>query len=186
MARRPHGGPSNTTIGKIEGGIWRPTRGVGDTLEKLDHGLGWAKGSSANVLRGGEPLERDAEKAPAAKDRGDEPVIVHATRVAWRSVNDLAQSPDGDQQRPEKARRAVLVTADVLTDVLLSVNAGPAAKSLIQEMSHRAYELIQEAKEQNSARRSPSECALHALHARSLLVGPSLALLPCGQQCLKS
>lgn len=59
-----NGGPSDTTIGKIEAGVWRPTRAVNQTLAKLDKGLGWAPGSAARILDGGEPtpLTPDADK----------------------------------------------------------------------------------------------------------------------------
>lgn len=53
-----NGGPSDTTLSKIETGEWRPTRGVDQTLEKLDAGLGWQPGSASQVLAGGEPVYR--------------------------------------------------------------------------------------------------------------------------------
>lgn len=50
------GGPTDTTIGKIETGQWRPTRAVSETLEKLEKGLGWNPGDATRILRGEEPL----------------------------------------------------------------------------------------------------------------------------------
>lgn len=49
------GGPTDTTLGKIETKQWRPRRGVDETLQKLDAGLGWVPGSAAAILRGGDP-----------------------------------------------------------------------------------------------------------------------------------
>jgi protein involved in polysaccharide export with SLBB domain len=54
-AIRAAGGPTDTTIGKIESNEWRPTRGVDKTLEKLEKGLGWQPGDAARVLSGDEP-----------------------------------------------------------------------------------------------------------------------------------
>lgn len=51
------GGPTDTTIGKIESGQWRPTRGVDQTLEKLDKGLGWQPGAATRILQGQEPAD---------------------------------------------------------------------------------------------------------------------------------
>jgi hypothetical protein len=51
------GGPTDTTISKIEGNEWRPTRGVDQTLEKLEKGLEWQPGDAARILRGQEPFE---------------------------------------------------------------------------------------------------------------------------------
>lgn len=50
------GGPSDTLQSKIETGAWRPTRGVDETLKKIDAGLEWEVGSASRVLDGGEPL----------------------------------------------------------------------------------------------------------------------------------
>jgi hypothetical protein len=51
------GGPTDTTLGKIETGQWRPTRAVSETLDKLEKGLGWQPGDAARILRGGTPLD---------------------------------------------------------------------------------------------------------------------------------
>lgn len=48
-----NGGPSDTTIGKIEADEWRPRRGVEDTLRKLDDGLEWPPGTAGRILRDG-------------------------------------------------------------------------------------------------------------------------------------
>lgn len=55
-AIRAAGGPTDTTISKIEANEWRPTRGVDKTLEKLEKGLGWQPGDAARVLSGDEPV----------------------------------------------------------------------------------------------------------------------------------
>lgn len=38
------GGPSHTTLGKIERAEWRPTRAVDDTIQKLESVYRWAEG----------------------------------------------------------------------------------------------------------------------------------------------
>lgn len=50
------GGPSHTTLGKIERAEWRPTRGVDDTIAKLETVYGWEPGSVDAILAGGSPI----------------------------------------------------------------------------------------------------------------------------------
>lgn len=52
-----NGGPTDTTIAKIETNDWHPTRGVDQTLEKLENGLGWTKGDATRILKGEEPFD---------------------------------------------------------------------------------------------------------------------------------
>lgn len=47
-----HGGPSSTTMSRVERGIAPPSA---KTLRKLDAGLRWQQGSAARVLEGGDP-----------------------------------------------------------------------------------------------------------------------------------
>lgn len=47
-----HGGPSSTTMSRVERGIAPPSA---KTLRKLDAGLQWQQGSSARALEGGDP-----------------------------------------------------------------------------------------------------------------------------------
>jgi protein involved in polysaccharide export with SLBB domain len=63
-AIRAAGGPTDTTISKIEANEWRPTRGVDQTLEKLEKGLGWQPGDATRVLSGEEP-RGEVQPAPA-------------------------------------------------------------------------------------------------------------------------
>lgn len=141
------GGPSDETISKIERGQWRPQRSVKDTLDKLDAGLGWPAGSADRVLRGGEPIPRvdpvlDSRPDPVPPEQYPIEVLAMAAKL-WGAVNELSESPEGDALRPRKAETAILAAADLLVDVLLALNAGPPAKPLIQEMSNRAYEVLQ-------------------------------------------
>jgi hypothetical protein len=79
------GGPSDTTIGKIETARWRPSRGGDDTLQKLDIGLGWRAGSSAAILAGGSPDEKSTEAPINLRDVSDGELIAElATRLAAR------------------------------------------------------------------------------------------------------
>lgn len=63
------GGPSDTTLTKIENVEWNPTR-PNETLRKLDVGLGWEPGSARRVLDGGEPALVDG--VVAVDERGEE------------------------------------------------------------------------------------------------------------------
>ncbi|QDF19775.1 immunity repressor [Mycobacterium phage LilSpotty] len=144
-----NGGPSDETLSKIEQGRWRPTRSVQRTLEKLELGLGWAPGSANAVLAGGEPTRLHGDEPPAAAPSDPQPSshvpeFLPAARATWEAVNELASSPEGDPLREWKGQRAVVTTADTLTDALLRLNAGPAAKSLIQEMGYSAHELMKD------------------------------------------
>ena len=46
------GGPSDTTLTKIEMGTWRPTRSTEVTLRKLEIGFGWDQGTAPRLLSG--------------------------------------------------------------------------------------------------------------------------------------
>lgn len=70
------------------------------------------------------------------------PDFLTGAGLAWELVNELADSPEGDPDREWKGQRAVVATADVLTDALLRLNAGPAAKQLIQDMSYTAHVIM--------------------------------------------
>lgn len=61
------GGPSHTTLGKIEHAKWRPKRGVDDTIEKLESVYRWKTGSVDAILDGGEPTPQNsvADSAPS-------------------------------------------------------------------------------------------------------------------------
>ncbi|MBU8824175.1 hypothetical protein [Mycolicibacterium goodii] len=144
-----NGGPSDETLSKIEQGRWRPTRSVQKTLEKLELGLGWAPGSANAVLAGGEPTHLHADETQAAASQAHQPSshvpeFLPAAQLTWEVVNDLVNSPEGDPLREWKGQRAVVATADTLTDALLRLNVGPAAKSLIQEMGHAAHQLMKD------------------------------------------
>lgn len=73
------GGPSDTTIGKIEANEWRPKRGVGDTLDKLDKGLGWSPGSAERILAGGDPTPSESEPHAAEQSAGP----VHSAAIDY-------------------------------------------------------------------------------------------------------
>ena len=47
-----HGGPSSTTMSRVERGIAPPSA---KTLRKLDAGLQWQQGSAVRALEGGDP-----------------------------------------------------------------------------------------------------------------------------------
>lgn len=92
------------------------------------------------VIYGVPRIEANEEQpqSPTLPVIDGEPTIVHATRELWRRILALADSPDGDVERQHKANKAVAVAADVITEILLGLHAGPSAKPLIEEMFTRA------------------------------------------------
>ncbi|AZV00692.1 immunity repressor [Gordonia phage Lilas] len=67
------GGPTDTTLTKIENGEWTPGNRK-NTLRKLDVGLAWVPGSAARVLAGGEPtpLLLEDDGYAGTDDHGEE------------------------------------------------------------------------------------------------------------------
>lgn len=66
-----NGGPTDTTIGKIENQDWKP--GNKSTLRKLDRGLQWTEGSALRTLSGGDPtpiekVDKRRTFGPAVRD----------------------------------------------------------------------------------------------------------------------
>ena len=61
-----YGGPSSTTLSRIERGVADPSA---KTLRKLDQGLRWASGSAKRALDGGEPTPLDS--------------VAHGGSVGW-------------------------------------------------------------------------------------------------------
>lgn len=138
------GGPSTATIRLIEGGKHTDLRP--GTVAPLEQILKWQEGSIAKVLEGGDPIPApEVQKFPAD--------MTHALRVEelWHLLTELADSPDGDPLRTEKADDALVSFADFLIEMLLTLNAGSAAKSLIQEMTGRAFQILHLDKETNDA-----------------------------------
>lgn len=81
------GGPSDTTLSKIETGTWRPRRAVEATLSKLDAGFGWEPGTASKLLSGDDDL-------PGADLGDDLPVDALAVLIGnYRQLEDLETSP---------------------------------------------------------------------------------------------
>lgn len=59
------GGPSDTLQTRIEQGKWRPSRGVDETLRKIDSGLRWKPGTASRILSG-LPIRETAAETPTA------------------------------------------------------------------------------------------------------------------------
>lgn len=78
-----NGGPSDVVIGRIERND--EPRPRGDTLAKLDAGMGWRPGTSVSILNGGEPVSID-ESVLAGK-----PVRAATTDELMRMQADLVQ-----------------------------------------------------------------------------------------------
>lgn len=87
--------------------------------------------------------------------------MTHALRIEelWRLLTALADSPDGDPERQQKADDAIVSFADFLIEMLLTLNAGAAAKSLIQEMTTRAFQILHLDKETNDVVETAAQSA---------------------------
>lgn len=130
-------GVDTKTYGSLEDGTrWPQER----TRLKVEPTLRWAPGSIDRLLDGKEPIELPAAAEPVEESEGDQ--FLEAATLLWEVVTELANSPEGDPERRWKVQRVLVATADVLVDVLLRLNAGPAAKQLIKEMSGTAHNLM--------------------------------------------
>ncbi|WP_458608469.1 helix-turn-helix domain-containing protein [Mycobacterium sp. C3-094] len=135
------GGPSDTLQSQIERGEWRPSRGVNDTLKKIDAGLLWAEGSASIVLEGGEPTPVDDERLGSGTvsqsqraDRRPDPVALAS--LSWKTLRDAAKrsrQDDSDAAHQRIIVELLLEVLDILTEQILSSNAGKRARPVLQE-----------------------------------------------------
>jgi len=98
------GGPSNTTLTKIENAEGAPPSGL--TLRKLDHALRWSPGSAKRALEGGEPLDREEDPA-YLRDRNSM----------------AAEMARGEERLIREARGTEVSMGNVVDDVILISNA---------------------------------------------------------------
>nr|WP_046285135.1 helix-turn-helix transcriptional regulator [Mycobacterium sp. UM_NZ2] len=117
--------------------LWRFHIESKPDAERTDEEKAWLAASKAEQKRLGELQSGDDQHRHV-------PDFLAVARMTWERVNDLADSPDGDPDRDVKAGQAVVATADTLTDALLRLNVGPAARELIQEMGYRSHELMKD------------------------------------------
>ncbi|MGE2714225.1 helix-turn-helix domain-containing protein [Mycolicibacterium litorale] len=130
------GGPSDTLQSRIEAGDWRPTRGVAETLKKIDAGLEWAEGSASRVLDGGEPtpLNRDGRPRPPRQaddsDPEDDPAATLEALVdqGWRTAHELTNAVAATEQPSDDllaaSRDAIhFIAATLIIDILRSSHA---------------------------------------------------------------
>ena len=59
------GGPSDTLQTQIEQGRWRPSRGVDESLRKIDAGMQWEPGTASRILSGDSVGYEAAPNTPA-------------------------------------------------------------------------------------------------------------------------
>lgn len=119
---------------------------------RIEAALLWRPGSLAAIRSGGDPVQVDsvpsAPKAapdPPADDRENHvPDFLEVAKLTWMAVNDLAESPEGDELRQWKADRLLVVAADTLTDALLRLHIGAPARQLIQEMNYKSHEIVKQ------------------------------------------
>lgn len=121
------GGPSDTTLAKIETDTWRPNRGVTETLEKLDNGLRWAPGTAAAILDGGTPVP--------TSDSGADFAVQTPEGVIFGQVK-------ADTHR----RRAPLIFGDTVVKILLDAVNDPEfpADPIAREELRSIIEAIQQ------------------------------------------
>ncbi len=136
---------------KVSSITWKrveDAEGVRDaSLSKILSSIGLTVESALN---GEEPsIDQAQDYAPEFRKLPAD--MTHALRVEelWRLLTALADSPDGDPERQQKADDVLVSFADFLIEMLLTLNAGAAAKSLIQEMISRAFQILHLDKEMN-------------------------------------
>ena len=86
---RAQGGPSDVVLGRIERNEEPHPRG--DTLHKLDAGMGWTPGSASRILRGGDPAPEKPTELDLTEASDDELLAELCRRLAMR--HDQPQYP---------------------------------------------------------------------------------------------
>jgi hypothetical protein len=134
------GGPSDTLQSRIEAGEWRPSRGVAETLKKIDVGLEWEDGSASRVLDGGEPtprrpVNRDGKPLP---DRGrpvipgdnDPRILELLVAEGWSTARELAAAVTASEQPSERLLAATRDAVHFIAAYLISriLNSQHAAR----------------------------------------------------------
>lgn len=118
---------------------WRLHIQAKPEAQRTDEERAWLAGSRVEQDR----LGQRALHADEVRD-SHVPDFLTVAEMTWEHVTDLADSPEGDPEREVKALRAIVTTADTLTDALLRLHVGPAARPLIQDMGHRSHELMKD------------------------------------------
>lgn len=103
-----NGGPSDVVIGRIERND--EPRPRGDTLAKLDAGMGWRAGTSVAILNGGDPVSMSESVLSGKTVRAattEELMKMHADLVLLQvEVSDEIQTRYKDLRgTPERGRR---------------------------------------------------------------------------------
>ncbi|SII18978.1 Bacteriophage protein [Mycobacteroides abscessus subsp. abscessus] len=131
------GGPSDTLQTRIENGQWRPTRGVDETLSKIDHGMLWVPGSSSATLADGEPTpieeaQQEGDSVGAAEADVSDPLAEHDAEVAnaleWSTK--LIEAAEALNANPtaefnEDVESAIAAILTVSTGLISKVYARP-------------------------------------------------------------
>lgn len=130
------GGPSDTLQTRIENGQWRPTRGVDETLSKIDNGMLWTPGSSSATLADGEPTPiEDAQEgasAGAAEPDVRDPLAEHEAELTnsleWSEK--LIEAAEALNANPtaefnEEVESAIAAILTVATRLISRVYARP-------------------------------------------------------------
>jgi hypothetical protein len=128
--------------------------GVGITPSVGMRGVVVQPGPAELTITGGQPIggqtPDSATRSSSADRRSEESPTYHVpdfltvAKMTWAMVAELADSPEGDPDRDVKAARAVVSTADTLTDALLRLHVGPAARELIQEMAYQSHQVMRD------------------------------------------
>lgn len=128
------GGPSHTTLGKIERAEWRPTRAVDDTVEKLERAYQWQPGSVDAILAGGDPTPLDTP--------------VDTTSLPERGVEEMEKMWSApDQVELDRVQHIIDHTwgvAERLTDAVLAHNPDKVLLSVTTEAVGLIFLLVQE------------------------------------------
>ncbi|AZF98784.1 immunity repressor [Gordonia phage Maridalia] len=139
------GGPTDTTLTKIENGEWTPGNRK-NTLRKLDAGLSWTTGSAARVLAGGEPtpLEDDDDGYVGTDDNGEELFsLPNARSYDYVTLRDGTEVPFPDEliEDAEIARTYLRDSAGDLDSSVRAILQGVVDRADLETLQARINRL---------------------------------------------
>lgn len=141
---RAKGGPSDTTLRGIMSG--KPVSIRSQTLKSIDAGFGWPQGTAASILAGKDAHVSSAKDEVGQGDhsaRFNSTLLLHELTLLWETWRDitldLMQGTNVEMAR--RARRALILTSDVVNDVAMLGRQGAERDSLISD-TRRIGELL--------------------------------------------
>lgn len=144
------GGPSSTTMSKVERGELAPSR---LTLRRLDIGLQWTPGSAQATLNGGdpEPLVMDFTPTPQQMANAHERTAVVDSRidvnarwnVAMGLVDAVLAQPNATLKLRARTFEVAWMVGDLLTERVLASEQAKYSKEILDRMYESRFTLRQ-------------------------------------------